>query len=217
MTGLPLRLLRIHQSNKPNKDDGQEDSPKVEVEEGDSDPTSAWTTAWDEGSQAYYWWNMVTYETTWENPYEKNNTSTAAAAAAAAASSTTISTPTSTDEQDRSTPETDSNLKKQERQQHQYPRTIGNPSYTYQAYFNARTGRFQTSSDTLNPERMSIENRATRQMQYYFDVDAYTEERNRERAASGGQKRPLSKREIEKFKKARHEKKMKRAREWLCD
>ncbi|KAF1805446.1 hypothetical protein FB192DRAFT_1455665 [Mucor lusitanicus] len=52
--------------------------------------------------------------------------------------------------------------------------------YTSQAHFNARTGRFTTQADVnrLNPEMLSIEARAKRQMQNYFDVDSYTEQRN---------------------------------------
>lgn len=160
------------------------------------DASNVWTAAWDENSQAYYWWNMVTYETTWENPYDKKPVEQV---------SSDTASPTA---------------------QHAYPTTpttasFANQSYTYQAYFNKRTGKFQLASDVdrLNPERMSIENRAKRQMQYYFDVDAYTEERNRQRAsgAAAGQKRQLSKKDIERFKRAKHEKKMKRARDWLCD
>lgn len=177
--------------------------------------SSSWTAVWDPTSQAYYWWNMITYETTWENPYEKkvveednkkldessqqeevfnnnNNTTYPYAMATYPMDSTNV------------------------------PSNLVDHSYTYQAYFNKRTGKFQMASDVdrLNPERMSIENRAKRQMQYYFDVDAYTEQRNRERAAGiPGKvtKRHLTKKDIERFKKAKQEKRMKRAREWLCD
>lgn len=210
----------FHQSTANN--DPSQDTPIDPSQEGAAGTTStskdnhdtsssSWTAVWDPTSQAYYWWNMITYETTWENPYEKkednkeldapsqqeevynnNNTTFPYATAPYPVDSTNV------------------------------PSNLVDHSYTYQAYFNKRTGKFQMASDVdrLNPERMSIENRAKRQMQYYFDVDAYTEQRNRERAAGiPGKvtKRHLTKKDIERFKRAKQEKRMKRAREWLCD
>ncbi|KAK4518700.1 serine threonine protein kinase CMGC group [Mucor velutinosus] len=93
--------------------------------------------------------------------------------------------------------------------------------YTSQAHFNARTGKFATQADVnrLNPEMLSIEARAKRQMQNYFDVDSYTEQRNAQihNAESGriNKKRPLTRKEVEYFKRMKKEKKSKRAREWL--
>ncbi|KAI7886708.1 hypothetical protein K492DRAFT_202979 [Lichtheimia hyalospora FSU 10163] len=147
---------------------------------------------------------MITYETTWENPYEKNKDDDGSSQQSIYSSYPYTMT---------MYPMMDSA---------HVPANLTDHSYTYQAYFNKRTGKFQLASDVdrLNPERMSIENRAKRQMQYYFDVDAYTEQRNRERAAGVPYKvtkRHLTKKDIERFKKAKHEKKMKRAREWLCD
>ncbi|CDH54087.1 hypothetical protein RO3G_09719 [Lichtheimia corymbifera JMRC:FSU:9682] len=184
--------------------------------EQESNASNVWTAAWDENSQAYYWWNMMTYETTWDNPYEKN------------ALDKVLDQVDAQQEEGGSTAASSPSTSQQHADAYQRTTTtpsaatpsFANQSYTYQAYFNKRTGKFQLASDVdrLNPERMSIENRAKRQMQYYFDVDAYTEERNRERAAgAAGQKRQLSKKDIERFKRAKHEKKMKRARDWLCD
>lgn len=178
-----------------------------------TDPSSAWTTAWDENSQAYYWWNMVTYETTWENPYEKSLPATA----------TPPPPPTATTPIDphRSTsPSPMTALAASPSATYSSSTPPPQDGYTFQAYFNTRTGKFQSASevDRLNPERLSIENRAKRQMQYYFDVDAYMEQRNREIASGkANKKRPLTKKDIERFKRAKQEKKMRRAREWLCD
>ncbi|KAI7882493.1 hypothetical protein K492DRAFT_144979 [Lichtheimia hyalospora FSU 10163] len=195
-------------SSQSKEETGQEnDDTKQDSNEASS--SNVWTAAWDENSQAYYWWNMMTYETTWDNPYEKNALDKVLDQVDTQGGSEEVNSATAS-------PTTHT--------QHPYPASstpsFANQSYTYQAYFNKRTGKFQLASDVdrLNPERMSIENRAKRQMQYYFDVDAYTEERNRERAAgAAGQKRQLSKKDIERFKRAKHEKKMKRARDWLCD
>ncbi|KAJ8662840.1 hypothetical protein O0I10_001016 [Lichtheimia ornata] len=210
-------------SHSKEEEEKKETTGGVEEQEQDENTndnaSNVWTAAWDENSQAYYWWNMMTYETTWDNPYEKNALDKVldqVDAQQEESGSTAASSPSTTQQQQHA-----------EAYQHSATATptaatpsFANQSYTYQAYFNKRTGKFQLASDVdrLNPERMSIENRAKRQMQYYFDVDAYTEERNRERAAgAAGQKRQLSKKDIERFKRAKHEKKMKRARDWLCD
>jgi hypothetical protein len=89
--------------------------------------------------------------------------------------------------------------------------------YRFQAFFNTKTGRFQTSGDVAqrNPENYSIEARGRRQMEHYFDVDAYQAERNQQ--AEQGRKRSLTKKEIERYKRAKKEKKLNRMREWLRD
>ncbi|KAI8887913.1 hypothetical protein K501DRAFT_174359 [Backusella circina FSU 941] len=88
--------------------------------------------------------------------------------------------------------------------------------YSSLAHFNSRTGRFtmQENAMRLNPKNFTIENRATKQMSYYFDVDNYTEEYNRRRLGDSVKKRRLTRKEIDCFKKIKKGKK-KRAREWL--
>ncbi|KAI8369327.1 uncharacterized protein BYT42DRAFT_105046 [Radiomyces spectabilis] len=209
-----------------------------------ADVAAAWTAAWDENSQAYYWWNTITYETTWDNP----TSVTAETDISPSSTHDTTSFPNDAQQQDSDTvPPTannplDSILDKIDTQvrgkldgeaatdshtQVPYASLFDDDSYgnnddpyKFQAFFNAKTGRFTTASEAerLNPENLSIESRAKRQMQYYFDVDAYMDERNRERQAGiSRQKRPLSKKDIERFKRAKQEKKSRRAREWLCD
>ncbi|ORY95320.1 hypothetical protein BCR43DRAFT_492793 [Syncephalastrum racemosum] len=181
------------ESTADSSDDRSEAAKDKKQDKTEQAPAESWAAAWNEQYQTYYWWNTVTQETTWENPYETGRA--------------VAPLPPSEGESPAPQEAATSDIAQQQ-------------TYAYQAYFNTRTGKFQAASDVdrLNPERMSIENRAKRQMQYYFDVDAYTEQRNQERmAAQAGQKRPLTKRDIERFKKAKHEKKMKRAREWLCD
>lgn len=202
---------------------------------------SKWTPVWDDNAQAYYWWNTETNETTWINPDatpEEVAAAQAASAAAAAANSNPLdflldridnvvkkkldgqdeSTTTST-----STPDTTSYYNSYATNYDAYadPSASSADLYTSQAHFNARTGRFTTQADVnrLNPEMLSIEARATRQMQNYFDVDSYTEQRNAQihNAENGriNKKKPLTRKEVEYFKKMKKEKKSKRAREWL--
>ncbi|KAI9254565.1 hypothetical protein BDA99DRAFT_607278 [Phascolomyces articulosus] len=177
---------------------------KEKDEENDKTETSneqVWTPAWDSNNQAYYWWNTATFETTWIDPYAKQ------------------------DDDDNKVPHEDDASSYDNRNylsEQQYPSYPSEDhSYTFQAHFNTRSGKFQAASDLdrLNPERLSIESRATRQMKYYFDVDTYTEQRNKQYSlgVSQGSKQRLSKKELEKYKKAKLEKKVKRARDWLRD
>ncbi|KAG0180500.1 hypothetical protein DFQ28_002166 [Apophysomyces sp. BC1034] len=212
-----------------------EDSTKNSTQSDQADVANPWTAEWDANSQAYYWWNTVTYETTWDNPIKDNNTSAQAydyssyyygyqqqeQPTATTSSNQIDSLLDKIDTQVRPTLDGASSAGQEQVPYETYfaQQAQADP-YKFQAYFNTKTGKFQTSSevDRLNPERMSIENRAKRQMQYYFDVDGYMEQRNREKALGIGQKRPqLTKKDIERFKKQKHEKKMRRAREWLCD
>lgn len=218
---------RSHQSeaesNKTGED--QEVEPSSAQDNGQATAATAenaWTTAWDEASQAYYWWNMVTYETTWDNPYEKKATASTTTSAEGGSPQTSAAAAAAASPAESQTSETSPRQASVYAHTSQYPYQFGanGEPYVFQAYFNTRTGKFQTANevDRFNPERLSIENRAKRQMQYYFDVDAYMEERNREKQSGmAGQKRRLTKKDIERFKQAKQEKKMRRAREWLCD
>jgi len=220
--------------------DAKQEKESIEKKQEETEQ-SKWTPVWDDNAQAYYWWNTETNETTWINPDatpEEVAAAQAASAAAAAANSNPLdflldridnvvkkkldgqdeSTTTST-----STPDTTSYYNSYATNYDVYadPSASSADLYTSQAHFNARTGRFTTQADVnrLNPEMLSIEARATRQMQNYFDVDSYTEQRNAQihNAENGriNKKKPLTRKEVEYFKKMKKEKKSKRAREWL--
>ncbi|KAG1473411.1 hypothetical protein G6F56_000967 [Rhizopus delemar] len=178
--------------SKP-KNEKTAEKEKEETKDDQKD-SATWTPVWDENYKAYYWWNTVTNETTWNDPNGTNQDQEAKEEQKA---------------QERIKNYTQSN------QQPYFPSP--DSLYTSQAHFNSRTGRFTTQEDIsrLNPEVMSIENRATRQMQFYFDVDAYTEQRNKQRMMDQGTKRKLTRKEVDYFKKMKQEKKNKRAREWL--
>ncbi|RIA99576.1 hypothetical protein C1645_278459 [Glomus cerebriforme] len=45
---------------------------QISVENNDPSMVSHWSAVWDDNAQAYYYWNTVTNETTWENPENKN-------------------------------------------------------------------------------------------------------------------------------------------------
>jgi hypothetical protein len=208
----------------------------LDSEEGkeQEEPTSLWTPVWDDSAQAYYWWNTETNETTWINPASTDEEAAAAPVQAATNLPANASNPldflldridavvkrkldNGEDVDPADLPE-NKHYSADYDQQH-YNQQPG--EYTATAQFNARTGKFTTQDDAsrLNPENLTIESRAKRQMQYYFDVDSYTEERNQEKAyvedGRAGKKKQLSRKEIEYFKKMKKEKKSKKAREWL--
>ncbi|KAI9489469.1 hypothetical protein BDB00DRAFT_876343 [Zychaea mexicana] len=193
-----------------------------------TDVDQAWTATWDANNQAYYWWNMVTYETTWENPLIKNpgdgktEGSNDKVIKGEKEGSRELSGSPALSSENNYVAGTDSTTAATLTDHTTYPQYPGQDySYSVQAYFNSRTGKFQAASEMerLNPEHLSIESRATRQMKYYFDVDDYTEQRNRDRSlgVSSGSKQRLSKKDVNRYKRAKQDKKLKRAREWLRD
>ncbi|GAB5587509.1 hypothetical protein Unana1_02409 [Umbelopsis nana] len=214
----------------------------VESNQQDAQATeeSAWVPTWDEESQAYYWWNTITNETTWDNPYPDQGQDQEGEEEQAyydqsyqggyyygnyeQPSNPLDAVLSKIDTEVRSQLDNTTDTSKPFQSYNELfdpaevvPQEPVN-SYDSVAHFNARTGKFTSSkeADRLNPEYMSLESRAKRQMQYYFDVDAYQEQRNRERMANAaGAKRPLSKKEVERFKRQKQEKKEKRKREWL--
>ncbi|KAI8338659.1 hypothetical protein BC941DRAFT_423499, partial [Chlamydoabsidia padenii] len=191
-------------TNTTNDDTTEQDHAPAIKDEAPSTNESVWAEAWDDQSQAYYWWNTITYETTWDNPNasqpQKNELDsvldtidTEVRAKLDRHDDTTISTTPST--------------------YPTYSHLGATDPYRFQAFFNTKTGRFQTAGGPRNPENYSIEARGRRQMEHYFDVEAYQAERNQH--VEQGRKRALTKKEIERYKRAKKEKKMNRMREWL--
>ncbi|ORZ13186.1 hypothetical protein BCR42DRAFT_419355 [Absidia repens] len=205
----------------------------------DQDIMTAWTEAWDDQSQAYYWWNTITYETTWDNP---NDTNAAIVTATATASEQQQTSPEK-NELDSVLDTIDTKVRARldgPNSSTQAPSSLSASAYPYgsyndpstsasdhnlgatdpyrfQAFFNTKTGRFQNTNDVAqrHPDQYTMEARAKRQMEHYFDVEAYQAERNQQ--LEQGRKRSLSRKEIERFKRAKKEKKANRMREWLRD
>ncbi|CEP15305.1 hypothetical protein [Parasitella parasitica] len=248
MSGSKQEIRHDEKQNIKEKEDVLEnieknDSSVNEKKETETD-LSKWTPVWDDNAQAYYWWNTDTNKTTWINPSAPAEACTEenSSASAAATSTTTTASNNPLDflldridnvvkkkldgGQDENTPYYNNITTTAAASYDQYfdpnlAAASSGESYTSHAHFNARTGRFTTQADVnrLNPEMLSIESRATRQMQNYFDVDSYTEQRNAQlNMAQNGRvnkKKPLTRKEVEYFKRMKKEKKSKRAREWL--
>ncbi|KAI8580370.1 hypothetical protein K450DRAFT_238186 [Umbelopsis ramanniana AG] len=221
------------------------EEPVLTAETADQPPEEqSWVPTWDEESQAYYWWNTVTNETTWDNPYPDLAQDQAPEDGNAEGyyeenqgyyyPGYADSYPTESNPLDAVLNKIDTEVRTQLDNTTETSRPFQSynelfdpseatsqaamDSYNSVAHFNSRTGKFTSSkeADTYNPDYMSLESRAKRQMQFYFDVDAYQEQINRERLANpAGKKRPLTKQEVEKFKRQKQEKKEKRKRDWL--
>ncbi|KAI8082914.1 uncharacterized protein BX664DRAFT_339399 [Halteromyces radiatus] len=196
----------------------------------EEDINAAWTEAWDDQSQAYYWWNTITYESSWENPNESTSTETTTQSQQVTTKNELDSVLDTIDTEVKAKldgAEKSNNDQGMYDQYYQYNTSVPTTSdhlgatdpYRFQAFFNTKTGRFQTAGDVAqrNPEQYTIEARGRRQMEHYFDVDAYQASRNQERQQQQGKKRTLSKKEIERFKRAKKEKKANRMRGWLMD
>jgi hypothetical protein len=202
-------------SEREEQEEQEETSQEQQEEEEQSTSASEWMAVWDANAQGYYWWNTSTNETTWENPSGYDQTQYNSTAGVSSNPLDTL-----LDKIDsQAKPTLDDQQAAENMPYEQYFANNNEDDYSYasQAHFNARTGRFTTSQDVerLNPDLFTIENRGTKQMKYYFDVDSYTEEYNRQKQTTSGKKRSLTRKEVEYFKKMKKEKKSKRAREWL--
>ncbi|KAI8979017.1 hypothetical protein BDB01DRAFT_798928 [Pilobolus umbonatus] len=220
------KTVEENKVKEDNTEGGEEDtkegevSAKEDIEESSKevDP-SVWTAVWDDNIQAYYWWNTITNETTWDNPLgdgEETIDNKYGYMYTPEYSNPLDPILDTIDEKVKKTTDSETDPNMNAYDYYYTQEDISNP-YASQAYFNARTGKFTTLEDIqrLNPENLSIENRAKKQMQYYFDVDSYTQQVNNQRYLNGGKKRALTRKEVEYFKKMKKEKKSKRAREWL--
>ena len=112
-------------------------------------------------SNAYYFWNSRTNETTWENPIS---------APTASGSTQQPPLPIEEDRFDGIDPDLAYLDPKYS------TATSNSSSYapTFQARFNSRTGRFQ-GDPTMNPDRVSEFKRGERQQEAFYDTNSWTE------------------------------------------
>lgn len=110
-------------------------------------------------SNAYYFWNSKTSETTWENPIS---------------ASSTAAPPPLPAEDDRFDG-IDPDLAYLD-PKYSTATSSSSTSYapTFQARFNSRNGRFQ-GDPTMNPDRVSEFKRGERQQEAFYDTNSWTE------------------------------------------
>lgn len=192
-----------------------------------------WQAVWDATRQAWYFWNQVTQETTWENPLTKEGENEELTAQVNIASAndnegTTVSMTSMTDEQVAQMVGIDPDLAYLDPVMYAneiHQARMGNAaststSYQSQGAFDSRTGKFVSQTNlkqgaTYDPSRLSHANQADRQLGAFFDVEQYEGQRKREHENAqletdeqGRVKRQRpSKKELKFFKERAKEKK----------
>ena len=198
--------------------------PSEPVAESEDD---GWDYHWDATHQAYFFFNRITNESTWENPRTRTSGASAPAAAAAPAAPSAPGVP---------------ELPKNEKppaggynpaihgdydpnawyaQSSEAPEVgqaaVPSTEAAYAAIgsFNRFTGRWQ--ADDQNPDRHNDESKSKRQMNAFFDVDAAANSHDgRSLKAERSGKKP-SKTELKQFKEKRRARKEEKRRAWLLD
>lgn len=190
-----------------------------------------WDYHWDATHQAYFFFNRITNESTWENP--RTRTSGASAPAAAAAPGVAPAAPSAPGAPELPKNEAppaggynpaihgdyDPNAWYAQPNEGPEAGQVAVPSTeaTYAAIgsFNRFTGRWQ--ADDQNPDNHNDESKSKRQMNAFFDVDAAANSHNgRSLKAERSGKKP-SKTELKQFKEKRRARKEEKRRAWLLD
>ncbi|KAI1808435.1 hypothetical protein F4811DRAFT_548825 [Daldinia bambusicola] len=192
-----------------------------------------WDFHWDAASQAYFFHNRFTNETTWENPRLANNKSSASAAdptsQTQAAAAVAVAEPPKNERPPaggynpaihgdydpnawyaRQGEEAGSSGLDQ-----QLGGVVGDPYYGAIGTFNRFTGRWQGGEQ--NPDNHNDEAKSRRQMNAFFDVDAAANSHDgRSLKAERAGKKP-TKAELKQFKEKRRARKEEKRRAWLRD
>ncbi|KAI0383102.1 hypothetical protein F5Y04DRAFT_39358 [Hypomontagnella monticulosa] len=185
-----------------------------------------WDFHWDAASQAYFFHNRFTNETTWENPRLTNNTP----AANPASQPQLVSSPGVAEPPKNEQPpaggynpaihgDYDPNAwyaKSAEDHGAELDQSVdAAAAYAAMGTFNRFTGRWQGGDQ--NPERYGDEAKSRRQMNAFFDVDAAANSHDgRSLKAERSGKKP-TKSELKQFKEKRRAKKEEKRRAWLRD
>ena len=198
-----------------------------------------WQPVWDDGSQAYYFYNRLTGITTWANPRVPESTATTTTTAMAAAPGVVVVV---IDNEERAMREGEVTTSADEIEDHHRPQRTHkgyDPSihgdydptadyaqeapaeqeeetvYTAQGTFNRFTGKWQPTA--LTPDNFNDENKSRRQMNAFFDVDAAANSHDGKSLKAERSGKKLTKKELKAFKEKRREKKEEKRRAWLRD
>ncbi|KAK7937933.1 uncharacterized protein PG986_014801 [Apiospora aurea] len=196
--------------------------PSEPVPESEDD---GWDYHWDATHQAYFFYNRITNESTWENPRTRTSGASAPAAMPVAPSAPGV-------------PELPKNEKppaggynpaihgdydpnawyaqpSEGPEAGQAPVPSTEAAYAAIGSFNRFTGRWQ--ADDQNPDKHNDESKSRRQMNAFFDVDAAANSHDgRSLKAERSGKKP-SKTELKQFKEKRRARKEEKRRAWLLD
>lgn len=181
-----------------------------------------WEPVWDANAQAFYFYNRFTSLSQWENPRVPDAT----APGTAGASTGVVQEPPKKEDPvlggynpaihgdyDPTAPYAQQYEEQQE--ETAGPALDSSAAYAATGTFNRFTGRWQASS--INPENYNDENKARRQMNAFFDVDAAANSHDGRSLKAERSAKKLSKKELKMFKEKRREKKEEKRRAWLRD
>lgn len=206
-------------SNPPLPD--EELPPPLPDEAPPDQEDDGWEPVWDAHSQAYYFYNRFTGVSQWENPRVPDATAGGPAAEPKPKPKPVEGgyNPAIHGDYDPTAPYAQL-YEKQDEDTAPAPGVgtgVGDPAaaYTAAGQFNRFTGRWQAMSVT--PENYNDENKARRQMNAFFDVDAAANSHNGRSLRAERSAKKLSRNELKMFKEKRREKKEEKRRAWLRD
>ncbi|KAK0210262.1 hypothetical protein DFS33DRAFT_1291832 [Desarmillaria ectypa] len=162
---------KVSESMKPEESSAESTPAVATPSNGD------WQAIFSPQHSAYYFYNAVTGQTTWENPLIPSPQFQPEAAASLSSSSYDAALAAGIDPS----------------LAYLDPSLTAGPSgsvgpYTATAKFNARTGRF-TANDARDPSHMSEYERAKRMSEFYFDVGAWEAQRDQQQQEEDVKKR----------------------------
>ncbi|KAH9851071.1 hypothetical protein C2E23DRAFT_869533 [Lenzites betulinus] len=176
--------------------------------------SGTWQAVWSPSHSAYYFYNSLTHETTWENPLQPPNAEAGPSSAAHASSPTPEPTAASSSSADIYAAAAAQGI--DPALAHLDPSLAaggsGPGAFTYTAKFNARTGAF-ARPDARDPTHLSEFERAKRMSEFYFDVNAWESDvemrklQEAQEEESKKRKRP-TKKDVERFKEQKRQKKL---------
>lgn len=191
-----------------------DEAPSAQTED------DGWEPVWDANHYAYYFYNRFTGVSQWENPRVPDtaapSTQTSTTAEEAPKEKTPVAggyNPAIHGDYDPTAPY----AQLYEQQSDAQATSTIDPAAAYAATgtFNRFTGRWQAAS--ITPENYNDENKARRQMNAFFDVDAAANSHGgRSLRAERSAKKP-TKEELKMYKEKRRERKEEKRRAWLRD
>ena len=181
-----------------------------------------WEPVWDDGAQAFYFYNRFSNKTQWENPRVPesvqpgppvvgNHDRAESTEAAAGGYNPAV----------HGDYDPNADYAKASSTQADAPAVPGAPgsdpaaAYAATGTFNRFTGKWQNADFTT--ERFTDEQKSKRQMNAFFDVDAAANSHDGRSLRAERANKKLSKQELKAFKEKRREKKEEKRRAWLRD
>lgn len=194
-----------------------EEAPPTQAED------DGWEPVWDATHYAYYFYNRLTGVSQWENPRvpdattpsKRAGTTTTTTEEASKKASPVVGgyNPAIHGDYDPTAPY--AQVHEEQSDAHGTSAIDPNTAYAATGTFNRFTGRWQAAS--INPENHNDENKARRQMNAFFDVDAAANSHGgRSLRAERAAKKP-TKQELKMYKEKRRERKEEKRRAWLRD